>query len=377
MPRRRASIALLGVLTVMGCTHTSEESSPSSGPETPKSGAVGVVADGAVDAAYVVGDRAFGVGPGGGEERLAGAVNTTLFATLGPAAVPGPRGTGLIAYNSWRGRQPVVRVRDLEADSDEIVDEGAFSIAWRADGALAYAKALKPTLRTPARYPRHVVVRNSLDERPARWTSEPGRYVVAAWAGDHLLVYRLTKTWPDLLVFDGPGDARIFAEAGALVALSPDGQRAFVSTYGATPPVVRVLDVAGGAELATVTLGGATVPPTDEPVRFIVESGSWAGDIVVASVNAGVAVFRVGADEVAVEQILGFRADVFPLGASEPRMDPAGRRIVIWAELQGRPRQAIAPAAVAECDRLTLDCRVGRQVASVPGPRLVYDPSRP
>jgi hypothetical protein len=377
VPRRGTSIALLGLLVVIGCTHTSEESSPSGAPDTPKSGAVEVVGDGTLDAAYVVGDRAFGVGPGSVEETLAVPVNTTLFATLAPAAVPGPPGTALLAYNSWRGRQPVVRVRDLEADSEQILDESAFAIAWRRDGALGYVKAVTPRLRNPARYPRHVVVRESLEQPPVRWTAKAGRYVVAAWAGDRLLVYRLTKTWPDLLVFDGPGRARVLAEAGALIALSPDGRRAFASTYGAEPPVVRVLDVAAGAELATFTLAGARVPPTNDPVRFIVESGSWAGDLVVAQINAGIAVFRVGADKVALEQILGFSADVFPLGPAEPRTEAGGRRIVVWAELQGRPRQAIPPAAVVECDRVTLHCRVGPEVPSVPGPRLVYNPSRP
>jgi hypothetical protein len=380
MSRRTAPIVFLAALALTGCTHASDgddDASRDHSSERPKSGVVEVVAEGATEAAYVAGDRAFAVGSDGNEERLAGPVNTILFATLAPAAVSGPPGSNLLAYNSWRGRRPVVRVRDLEADSEQIVDEGAFSIAWRNDGTFAYAKALKQNLRSPARSPRHVVVRNSLDAPPATWTSDPGRYVVAAWAGDRLLVYRLTKTWPDLLVFDGPGRARVLAEAGALIALSPDGRRAFVSTYGAEPPAVRVLDVAAGAELATFTLAGATVPPTDDPVRFILESGSWAGDLVVAQINAGIAVFRVGTDKVALEQILGFSADVFPLGPAEPRTEAGGRRIVVWAELQGRPRQAIPPAAVVECDRLSLDCRVGRELASVPGPRLVYNPSRP
>jgi hypothetical protein len=380
MPRHTAPIVFLAALALTGCTHASDgddDSSRDRSSERPKSGVVEVVAEGATDTAYVAGDRAFAVGSDSDEEPLAGPVNTTLFATLAPAAVSGPPGSNLLAYNSWRGRRPLVRVRDLEADSEQIVDEGAFSIAWRKDGTLAYAKAVKPNLRTPARYPRHVVVRESLDAPPVRWTSKPDRYVVAAWAGDQLLVYRLTKTWPDLLVFAGREDARVLAEASALVALSPDGRRAFVSTWGASPPVLRVVDVASGAELATSSLAGELVPPAGEPVRFVVGSGSWAGDLVVASVNAGVAVFRIGADKIALEQILGFSADVFPLGPLEPRIDAAGRRLVVWAELQGRPRQAIPPAAVVECDRLALACRVGPELASVPGPRLVYNPSRP
>lgn len=377
MSRRTGSIALLALFVLIGCTHGSDGGDTLSRVrESPKSGDVRVVA-GVVDAAYVAGDRAFGLGSDADQEKLAAPVNASLFATLAPAAVPGPPGSGLLAYNSWRGRRPILRVRDLQTDADRVLDDGAFSIAWRRDGALGYTKAVTPTLRSPARSPRHIVVRESLESRPVRWTSEPGRYVVAAWAGNRLIAYRLTDRWPDLLVLDDSGKVRVLAQAGALVALSPDGRRAFVSTYGASPPLVRILEVENGEEVATLTLAEEAVPPLDEPVRWIVESGSWQGDLVFAAVNEGVAVFRVGAADITLEQLLHFSPDVFPLGASEPRTERSGRRVVVWAQLQARPRQAIPPAAVVDCDRLTLQCRVGPEHASVPGPRLVYSPSRP
>ena len=366
MTSAKPALALLGTLLLASCLHGGEEERGASAQE-PRSGQVTVAERPTdVDVPYVAGDRLYGLGTPDAE-KLAAPINTNLIATLSPAAVPAPRGR-LLAYNSWRGRRPVLRLRGLETGRDRVLDEGALSAAWSADGRLAYFKALKADLDMPETYVGHVVVRRAPGAPPVRWTSKPGRYVVAAWSGDRVLAYRIGSSWPDLLAIDGKGGERLFAKAGALVAVSPDGRRAFVSTYGASPPVVRVIDVESGEELA-----GRTITR----LRWLTESGSWSGDAVAATANAGVAVFRVSARSIVLEQVLGFAASGFSLGPFEPRLDPTARRIVAWAELEPRPRQALAQAALVECDRVTLRCVRAAVGNSAAPPRPVYNPSRP
>jgi hypothetical protein len=365
MPWTNAIAVGLLAAALAGCRH--DEPEPGREVARPASGAVTVVErPRAVAAAYAVGDRVYGLRPSG-DVRLAASINTTLIATLSPAAVPSPNGR-LLAYNAWRGGRPLVRLHELATRKDDVLDESAMSLAWRADGALAYFKALAPDVRDPRRYRGHVVVRGRPDAPSVRWTRTPGRYLVAAWAGRRLLVYRIGSSWPDLLAADGPGRIRVLAKAGALVAVSPDGARAFVSAYGASPPVVRVVDVATGREVARRVVTA---------LRWVTESGSWAGNLVAASANTGVAVFRVRARSIALEQTLRFDAAGFSVGPFEPRVESGGRRIVGWAELASRPRQAVPQAAVLDCDRAARRCTQAAPVSTAVGVRLVYNPSRP
>lgn len=338
----------MAALFVAGCTHAEE---------APR---VLSVVRGEVAARSVSGDRIGGV-------RLAAPVSTTLVANLAPAVVP-ERGGRRLAYNAWRGDRPVLRLRD---GGDRVLAEGAYSPAWRGDGGLAYFQALRPALPRPEailRYRGHVVVRDRVGAAPVRWTEEPGRYVVAAWAGRRLLAYRITAGWPELLALEGPGRARVLARDAALVAVAPDGGRAFVSTYGAEPPLVRVLDVASGRELARLRVPG---------VRWIVESGSWRGERVAASASSGIALFRVGDAAVELERVLPLARRGFPAGVYEPQLDDDGRRVTAWGERESTPRQAFPGAAVVQCELEQLRCVRGPDVSTAVGVRLVYDPSRP
>lgn len=340
----------MAALFVAGCSRADEQREPR---------ASLTVVRGEPAARYVTGDRL-------GTLRLDAPVTTTLIANLAPAAVP-DEGRGRIAYNAWVGDRPVVRVRD---GGDTVLAEGAYSPAWRDDGAVAYFLALRPELaRLEAirRYRGHVVVRERLAGMPVRWTRAPARYVVAAWAGDRVLAYRITSGWPEVLALDAPGRVRVLARDTALVAVSPDGRRIFVSTYGAEPPLVRVLDVASGRELAR-----RRVPS----VRWIVEAGSWRNGRVAASASAGVALFRLERGKILLEEVL--RLDrVFPTGVFEPQLDESGRHVTTWGALESEPRQAFASAAVVECDLAERRCVRGPDVSSAVGLRLVYDPSRP
>jgi hypothetical protein len=369
MRARKLAAAVLIALGLAGCTHSEQEAKTRS-PAEASSGEARLESGGTVGALWVAGDRVHGLSGRRRGQKLAAPVSTTLIGTLSPAAVSDPSGGDLLVYNAWRGNRPVLRLHDLGNGRDSLLDEGALSLAWRRDGTLAYFKALEPKVRDARRYLGHVVVRSSQQARPVPWTRQPGRYVVAAWARKRLLVYRIGRGWPDLLVLDGPGRARVLARAGALVAIRPDGRQAFVATYGTSPPVVRVLDVGTGSAAARSTLRRTNM-------RWLSESGSWSGEHVVAATSRGLAVFRVGGAGIRLAQVVRFPRGTFTTGVLEPRLGPSGDRIVGWGELESRPREPLPRAVVLECDRVQLRCVSEPPISSAIGPRLVYNPSRP
>jgi hypothetical protein len=220
-------------------------------------------------------------------------------------------------------------------------------------------------------------VRRSVESRPVRWTTDARRYIVSAWAGERLVVHELTRGWPNLVVLDGRKRKRVLAKGAALVALSPDGERAFVVKEPDPAPNVSVVDVANGREIATFTFSDEVDPTRGERINYVADSGSWTGETVIAAVSGGLAVFRVRGDEIALDQLLGVDPDAFPLGLMEPKSDATGRFVVAVAELMQRPRAAVSRTAAVECDLEERLCVLGRSAPSYQPPRLVYNPSRP
>ncbi len=304
-----------------------------------------------------------------GTRRLAHPVATGLVGTLSPAGVP--LGSGAVLYNSFLQESPALRVSHGAA-RDTVFAREALSAAVRRDGAVAYFLGLKRFVE-PKRFLGHVVVRDG--DRIVRWSSHAGRYVVAAWAGRRLLGYRLREGWPDLLVFDGPRRVRRLARAGALVALSPDGTRAVISTYGASPPRLRLMDLASGRPLDRLVL---SEPVKGVSVDWVVESGWWEGDLVTAPASAGVLVLQVRGDALSPFQVLRFEASGFSSGVVwQPVFAGSDREIAVRLELESRPREAVPRAALVVCDRQTLRCVQGPTTGSPNGPWAVYNPSRP
>ncbi len=329
-----------------------------------------------VAAPHVIGNRAYGLPGTRRAHRLAGTVNAPFTGTLAPAAVTRADNPGVVAYHAFLRGRPVLRRYDALRRRDSVMARGAFSIAWRGDGALAYFKGLRPKVRDPKRYRGHVVVRAADGDRRVRWTSRPARYVAAAWAGDRLLAYRLSPLSGDVLAFDGPRRIRVLARNAFLVAISPDGQRAFVSRPDSAGATVRVVDVATGHVDAEVSLRGDRDPDARQPTTYV-SAGSWFGDRVVGATNLGLLVFKIEPGRIALEQTLDVDPTVFPTSFQEPRADPSGRRIVAWAELAAKPRQAVAEAALIDCDRTTLHCGQGPAAPGLQPPRPIYNPSRP
>lgn len=323
MSAKHAATALIAALLVASCTGTGSDA-PSDRPSDWRtaSGELTVV-EGSheINVPYAVGDQLYAVPGAEDPDKLGGVVNAPFLATLAPLAVPDTSGR-FVVYHSIRQDRPVLLVRELKTRDETTLAEGAFSLAWRRDGALAYFTGVRPRVRDPQRYVGDVVVAPSLDARAKRWTTERNGYVVAAWAGESLIVHRQREGWPDVLMLDGPGRARVLAERAALVAVSPDGSRAFVTKEPARAPIVGVVNVADGSgvatlDLATASKGVATEEGTGRDVTanrltYVADSGSWVADEIVASVSGGLAVLRLDTGAIVLEQLLRIDAEMFP-----------------------------------------------------------------
>jgi hypothetical protein len=105
---------------------------------------------------------------------------------LAPVGVAAPDGTR-VAYSSWewyldidRSRStssqgiedgqpigaPSIRMVDVTTGSADLFEEGAFSVAWRGDGALAYFKGEVVDHRNNEAYLGSVLVRPTPDAPP-------------------------------------------------------------------------------------------------------------------------------------------------------------------------------------------------------------------
>jgi len=390
--RRAAAFVFAGALVLAGCSHSGSDVDTNTAPLQPNEAEIETttaasesfesaeltVVDGKLRrTTWSLADEVYGVP---GERRplkLESPVHAPLAGTLSAAAAESPVDQDVIAYNAFLRKRPVLRLHDAANQTDVVLDEGTYSFAWRRDGAVAYFKGREPRVDNPATYLGHVVVRATPRSEAVRWTTTPGRYVVSAWAGDRLVVHELHGEWPTILVFDGPKPPRVLAERAALIAISPDGSHALVTKKPQPEPAVALVDVATGSELAAFAFADEVDPIGGQPINYVADSGAWARDTVIAAVTQGVAVFRVTADAIALDEILAVHPDVFPLGLSEPKSHGTGRYFTAGAELQQQPRAAFTRTALMECDRVTRRCVLDRAAPSFQPPRIVYDRSHP
>jgi hypothetical protein len=332
------------------------------------------------------------VGLGGEPVKLAAPPVTPLAGWLTPAGAPSPGGR-YVAYNTWRELRrddpqlswsdqgiepgdrlatPSIRVYDSRDSSDELLEEGAFSLAWRADGALAYFRGAERDYRAAVSYVGDVVLRASLGSEPEVWSPSQGRYIVVAWAGDRLVAYREHAGEAlDVVVFEGPGRMRVVARDSGLVALSPDAQRAFVEQGPAQGrPNVGVVDLASGKTLAALDL-----TKVDPRVGTVSYAGDWLGRRVVAPSAAGLAVFRVGGASITLDRTV--QVDVAQ-GLAEPRFaDSTGRRVTAWAT-EGRGGFFLdCDLEAGSCERVVPLPIARRQLGFPTWRRPLYNPSRP
>jgi hypothetical protein len=319
----------------------------------------------------------------GNRSQLGAAVSGAMMGPLSPVAVSSGDGK-LVAYNTWQKTRtvdeddsfskqgiadgeilgiPSLRVHD-EAGRDFLLARGAYSAAWRQDGAIAFVAGTDPSFRAGRTYTGQVVVRRDIHGRDVAWTSEPAHYVVYAWAGNRLLFYRIGLGEKlELLVADGPGHIRSFAD-GSAIAVSPDAARVAVLSQDATN--VRVLDVATGSELSWLDVTTATTP-----LAWLAYSGSWIGDHIVAPASAGLAVLAVGSRSLELEQVLSLDHAQFPVGVQEPRfVDDAGNEIAASADIPPA-KGGTGVSFLLQCDRVARTCERGEPAPAKDWQRLV------
>lgn len=339
------------------------------------------------------------------ETRLSHMAAPSLFGWTSPLAVPSANGQQVV-YSAWKNLvsvdpeksfsqqnikdgdalgRPSIRMVDTDTGTDSLIEDGAFSVAWRSDGALAYSKGEEADFRADVPYMTDIVVRQSVDAKPETWTTTPGRYIVVAWARHTLLAYDMQEGEQlDLIALDGPGSARQLASDTSLVAVSPDGTRAVVS--GADGAAARLLDVASGTEVARVDAeppaadpSASTASPASEPaVQGLLYGGSWTGDHVVAESPGGLVLLHATASGLSVERTLAMPTDALPLGVHEPQFaDTTGTRVTAWAPVKGGGGRAVG------YENVYLDCEIADATCSVGPPRndrifsQAYNPSRP
>jgi len=333
--------------------------------------------------AFVRGDGLFT--EKGGRSQLGASVSGAMIGPLSPVAVRSSDGR-LVAYNTWQelkavdGEQslskqgiadgdalgtPSLRVHD-DAGKDFLLAHGAYSAAWRQDGAIAFVKAAGPDFRAGRPYLGQVVVRPSVHGRDVAWTTESAHYVVYSWVGDRLLFYRVGLGEKlELLVADEPTKIRPLAD-GSAIAISPDASRIAVLSQDGTN--VRVLDVATGRELSWLDVTTAT-----PPLAWIAYSGSWVGDHIVAPASVGLAVFHAGSGSLTLEQVLSLDRAQFPVGVQQPRfVDDAGNEIAASADIPPANGNS-GVSFLLQCDRIARSCERGKPAPAKEWLRAVAD----
>jgi hypothetical protein len=328
---------------------------------------------------------------------LSAAASAPLVGNLGPVAAPS-RDRRYLAYNTWQWAKPIdwqrslhdqgiatgdplgrpqLQLLSLRDGTETPFEPGSFSVAWRPDGAIAYARGNPADYRANTRFAADVVVRRGTAAAPVVWSRAPGPYLVEGWAGRRLVVRAQADGGRGALVsFDGPGSERPLADDADLIAISPSGADILVAESAAenAAPAVRLISVADGAEEARLDLTQIVDPVTQAPVTDVVGLGSWQRDRAIAATSSGLVVFRLSGSDLSVEQVLHVDAATHPDGGFyEPRFGGADEHtIVAWADVPG----AGSPeSAQFTCDRYALTCSESEAVPSTRAPRPVYDPS--
>jgi hypothetical protein len=337
--------------------------------------------------------------PGGRQVQLHAQASGGLTGWTSPVGVSSQDGR-YIVYDAWTDEttldpersfsqqgivqgqplgRPSLHLLDTATGSDTLFQDGAYSFAWRTDGAVAYFKSQDPDFRANQPYVGEVMVQSSLQADPVSWTSDPDRYIVIAWAGQTLLAYRVGEGEVlDLVSFSAPGKEQLLSSSSVLVAVSPDGSQVLVSQGTAGSGTARLVEVVGGGETARLDLSQAIDPATGQPLRYLSYGGSWVDNRIAAEGGSGIVIFNVDSSELRVEKVLSFPSTQFPMPIHEPQFtDETASRVVAWAPIPGK--------GGLDPDRLYmyLDCALASR-ACVHGPPRgdrsfyhIYNPSRP
>jgi len=345
------------------------------------------------DATYVLGDRLHRLGQPEAE-RLSHRLQASLVGQNAAVAVPSRDGR-FLAYHAWEDETPLLVLRDLRTGEERVLARGAQTVAWGPTGQLAYVQAEPPRYRPGQPYLGHVVVRETVDAPPRRWTTAPGPFEVRAWAGTRLLVaVRYCPACSDdghpvgLYALDGPGEPDSLPLAD-LSALSPDARWA-LGPYQETPgqdsptPYARLVELETGRVAHTLDVAAAVRDGGGDVAAGGFHEASWRGDEIVAHAATGpdtkLVFLRVVEEQLVVEDVLRPEPETFGArhGVSLGRptfVGPGTDRVVVsgaWETSGGGYR-----VAVLSCRRTTRTCTAGEPRDGTDWFALVESPSRP
>ncbi|HEX6490480.1 MAG TPA: hypothetical protein VF002_03780 [Gaiellaceae bacterium] len=342
---------------------------------------------------YIV-DRTL-VEPGRGRRRLAAPLRAPLLGQDGPLAVSSPD-RRWIAYESWQGGAPRVRLYDLFADRDTPLAGGTQSAVWRQDGALAYWQAAGPrSKRRP--YLGVVLVRSRPTGRPTTWLGRPGPYLLAGWARSRLLVIvercpgcpRAAS--PGVLALGPPGAVHRLPLTD-VSAISPDG-RYVLGGFNPVPeedgpsPLVRLVEVSTGRIVQTLDLRQAGSGGIE--ARWLaggIGPGSWLGARIVATTALGnggaLVVLTFSGGRLSLEQVIrlggapGASTGYGPFFSAPLFVDGGTGRVAVALSVPPSRGRA-GRRSLLECDLSRASCVGGRALARGSWLALVGDPVQP
>ena len=304
--------------------------------------------------------------------------NNFLSGWSTPAAVLSPD-ANQIAYSAWtrKKKEPLVLRLFSTEGTDAIFAEGGYTPAWRSDGALAYARLIRPIDLTHRRVA-NVFVRTTVSKDASKWSRKPAVYMVYGWAKRKLLAYSEHECEVlEILVFDGPGKSRSLGY-GDIVAIDPSGEMVAISPNACDDDrpsgslrIVRLRDGRVLAQLEASKIAAAAGKLAPHVSAYVDFSGSWRGNEIAAFVNIaavvrGVDVFRFG---VAFFHYAHGRLSL-------EQMMRAPKRFTMWHEPVFLNRKGTRFAAIGEltdltygktgaqliiCDRTTKVCKSGKK----------------
>lgn len=348
--------------------------------------------------------------PGRTQVKLAAPLNASYVGRDAPIAIPSPDGTVLL-YHAFRPAEkesvgtPILRTHELATGGDVIFEEGASTAAWRADGRIAYTKALAPLYTGTAEgwltgWFGHVFVRQGLDTPADRWTTEPSLYTVWAWAGGALIVGAQeprrydepTMTRPRrLLSLTGGGKVKTLPLNG-FIAVSPDGRYVVgtVEDRNRLASSIRVVDVTSGQVVAQLDAGQSTSLAMDKHTAVALGPGSWSGQsIATAKLNpywgqGALVVLRFDGKRLTLRQELRLDREILER-AGVPSFEGQSfgsplflggdeRELSVRIDVSGVTGAAVS---VLTCDLQAESCRAGRSRDGTKALVFAVNPSRP
>lgn len=310
-----------------------------------------------------------------------------LSAGTSPVAVLTDDGTTLV-HASWQilggppnatpgtgapeGR-PSIWALDEASGAARLLADGANSFALLGQ-RLAYVKGQRADYYNGEPYVGDIRVQN-LDGAGAATVLVPeiANWRIAAWAGTDLLVYKLGEGEAmDLYVVRAGGSMELLAPDSALVAISPDGHQALISTLAATESQIAILDLDKKKAVAHAFVGHG---PNGEPIDGLAANGDWQGDTIVAAATglSGYVTLRQTGSDLHVVAVRDLGRSAYPWRVEEPTITQDGG-VMVTAYTPGGKWGGVEAGIVATC--FDDGCRSFEPEGPPIEPKRVHNPSR-